>query len=457
MPDTIRRSRSYGQRRRLRGIGGFLAVAAFLAAVAPWPAAAAAAGAVAGGTGADRAPQHRSARDRLSCSGLRRRSVCCRDCNPAGAHAQPRRATGRRGRATRLRDCATKSIGPTQSSFPSLRSSSIGRRDRTSRRSRVIWRRSAYRRRIGCSHSAAGSIRAKPAPWTAAVDALRDRGEAFSMTLATLAGHPVEVQGRAIGGRAVLRLKDASGIKRELVELVARYERQSAELAALRALAEKMPAPVWARNAAGHLTFVNAAYARAVEAKTPADAIERGLELLDGTARDSIARQRAAGGLYTGRLRAVVAGARQIFDVLDVSTEAGSAGIGVDATEVETLRAALDPACRRAPPHARSTFYRRRHVRRRSPPDVLQCRLPRAVGPRRRSARSGPDRFGGDRDLARGAQAAGGAGFPPMESAPARGLPRRRSHGAYLASARRTDVTGGDDAQSRRRRHLYLP
>ncbi|MGB6464751.1 MAG: two-component sensor histidine kinase, partial [Xanthobacteraceae bacterium] len=38
-----------------------------------------------------------------------------------------------------------------------------------------------------------------------AVDALRARGEAFSMTLTTLAGHPIEVQGRAIGGRAVLR------------------------------------------------------------------------------------------------------------------------------------------------------------------------------------------------------------------------------------------------------------
>ena len=62
-----------------------------------------------------------------------------------------------------------------------------------------------------------------------AVEALRARGEAFSMTLTTLAGHPIEAQGRAIGGRAVLRLKDASGIKRELVELVGRYEKLSTE------------------------------------------------------------------------------------------------------------------------------------------------------------------------------------------------------------------------------------
>ena len=174
-----------------------------------------------------------------------------------------------------------------------------------------------------------------------AVDALRARGEAFSMTLTTLAGHPIEVQGRAIGGRAVLRLKDASGIKRDLVDLVGRYERQSIELAALRALAEKLPSPVWTRDAAGHLTFVNAAYTRAVEAKNAADAVARHLELLDSAARKTIAQARAGGGSYAGRHRAVAAGARRTFDVLDLGTETGSAGIGIDVTEVESLHGAL--------------------------------------------------------------------------------------------------------------------
>jgi signal transduction histidine kinase len=88
------------------------------------------------------------------------------------------------------------------------------------------------------------------------------------------------------------------------------------------------------------LTFVNAAYARAVEAKNAADAIDRRLELLDTAARDTIAQTRQGGG-YTGRLRAVVAGARRTFDVLDFPTATGSTGIGIDATEVETLRNVL--------------------------------------------------------------------------------------------------------------------
>jgi len=174
-----------------------------------------------------------------------------------------------------------------------------------------------------------------------AVEALRTRGEAFSMAFTTLGGQPIEAQGRTIAGRAVLRLKDASGVKRELLDLAGRHEALLHEVASLRALAERLPSPVWTRDAAGRLTFVNAAYAQAVEASDPRDAIERGLELLDSSARESIARTRTASGAYSGRLPAVVAGARRNFDVFDFRTDAGSVGLGIDATEAETMRSAL--------------------------------------------------------------------------------------------------------------------
>jgi signal transduction histidine kinase len=181
----------------------------------------------------------------------------------------------------------------------------------------------------------------KAAAMERAVAALRERGEPFAMTLTSLEGHPIEAQGRAIGGRAVLRLKDASGIKRELIQLMERFERISQEAAAYRGVLEALPSPVWIRDGAGRLAFVNAPYARAVDAKDTADAVARGLELLDSTARDNIASARKAGGRYAGRLRAVVAGSKRTLDVLDFATENGSAGIGMDATEAEAMRAAL--------------------------------------------------------------------------------------------------------------------
>jgi signal transduction histidine kinase len=181
----------------------------------------------------------------------------------------------------------------------------------------------------------------KAAVMARAMEALRARGEPFSMPLTTLAGHPIEAQGRALGGHAVLRLKDAGGIKRELVELLERYEDLATEAAALRAVVETLPSPVWTRDAAGRLTFVNAAYARAVDAKSATEAVDRRLEFLDQVARESIAQVRLAGRAYSGRLRAAIGGLQRTFEVLDFDTDAGSAGIGVDATEVETMRSAL--------------------------------------------------------------------------------------------------------------------
>jgi signal transduction histidine kinase len=175
-----------------------------------------------------------------------------------------------------------------------------------------------------------------------AVDALRARGESFGMQLMTLAGRAIEADGRAIGGRAVLRLRDVSGLKRELAELNARHEKLAGDVESLRMLIDAVPWPVWARNIDGALVFANAAYARAVEAKDASDAAARGLELLDRSVRDEASRARGAGKTYSSRVPIIVAGNRRSFDILDIPTRKGSAGIGIDATENEAARAALN-------------------------------------------------------------------------------------------------------------------
>jgi signal transduction histidine kinase len=174
-----------------------------------------------------------------------------------------------------------------------------------------------------------------------AVEALRRHGGAFAMTLTTRQGRPIEALGRVIAGRAVLRLKDAGAVRRELAQLAQRHEKMLTELASLRTLVETLPSPAWTRDAVGRLTFVNSAYAHAVEAPDAAYAVERNLELFDSTARETIAQTRNTGRAYSGRLPAIVAGTRRSFDVLDVPTETGSAGIGIDATESESMRSAL--------------------------------------------------------------------------------------------------------------------
>jgi signal transduction histidine kinase len=173
------------------------------------------------------------------------------------------------------------------------------------------------------------------------VDALRARGVGFAMTVITLAGRVIEARGQVAGGRAILRLREVSGIKHELAELAQRHQRQIDDGAALRALIEAMPAPVWAREPAGKLVFVNQAYARAVETKDGAEAIERGIELFDHGARGELLHAHAAAQAYSGRLPAVVTGERRSFDVTAVPAARGSAGIAFDASEAELMRAEL--------------------------------------------------------------------------------------------------------------------
>jgi signal transduction histidine kinase len=174
-----------------------------------------------------------------------------------------------------------------------------------------------------------------------AVDTLRSEGRGFAMTVTSRSGRPVEAEGRVLAGRAILRLRDVSGIEQELLDLAARHDELLSDVEIMRSLLDTLSAPVWARDAAGQLIFVNSAYARAVEAENPTDAVARELELLDQSARTEVARARAGGDTYVGRLPAVAAGMRRVFDVIDASSGAGSAGMAIDRTETETLRAEL--------------------------------------------------------------------------------------------------------------------
>jgi len=174
-----------------------------------------------------------------------------------------------------------------------------------------------------------------------AVETLRADGRGFVMTLTTRAGNPVEAEGRAIGGSAILRLRDVSGIARELMDLKGSDERLKADLALMRGLLDSLPAPAWARDRDGRLIFVNSAYARAVEAADAGDAVAREIELLDRTGRGEVERARTAAEAYTGRLPAIVRGERRMFDVVDVPNGDGSAGMAIDRTEAQTMRAEL--------------------------------------------------------------------------------------------------------------------
>ena len=174
-----------------------------------------------------------------------------------------------------------------------------------------------------------------------AVAALRARGVGFAMTLTTRADRLIEADGQVIGGRAVLRLRNVSGIKHELGDLLVRHHKQIEETEALRTLVDAVTVPIWTRDAAGKLIFANRAYARAVEARDGADVVERGIELFDRAARAGLLRADEAAQAYAARLPAIVSGTRRSFEVQSFPNRSGSTGIGIDVTEAERMRTDL--------------------------------------------------------------------------------------------------------------------
>lgn len=174
-----------------------------------------------------------------------------------------------------------------------------------------------------------------------AVDKLREAGESFLLNLTSSNGRAFEAMGRAVGGQAIVRIRELSGLRRELAETHLRHQALAEETEMLRGFATAAPWPIWAKDAKGRLNFANNAYARATETANATDAINRDVGLLDSADRHEMDRALATNGNFAARLPIVIGGERRSYDVHALAMDGGSAGIVIDASEAEGLHAAL--------------------------------------------------------------------------------------------------------------------
>jgi signal transduction histidine kinase len=175
-----------------------------------------------------------------------------------------------------------------------------------------------------------------------AVDALRETGEGFLLNLTTANGHAFEAIGRAIGGQAIVRIRELSSVRRELAETNSRHKALLEETEMLRGFAAAAPWPIWAKSTSGGLSYANAAYVRATEASSVADAVNRDLQLLDSAARGEMGRALNDHAAFTARLPIVIGGERRLYDVHALNINNGRAGIAIDASEATGLRDTLE-------------------------------------------------------------------------------------------------------------------
>ncbi len=137
------------------------------------------------------------------------------------------------------------------------------------------------------------------------VERLRQRGEGFQLSADGADGKRLEIEGRAVAGRAVMRIREVSGDRLERIRAEEQYGRLAGEMAALQAVLDAVPHQIWLRYADGRLAWVNKAYAEAVECRHPNEVIGKGLELIDRPLRERIAVENAEAP-YRGRIAAIL-------------------------------------------------------------------------------------------------------------------------------------------------------
>jgi signal transduction histidine kinase len=172
----------------------------------------------------------------------------------------------------------------------------------------------------------------------AAADRLRREGVAFQTVVRSRTGALLEAGGRTSGRRSILRLRELTGERRSFAELKEQAIFVINEMAAMRALADLLPVPLWRRNRTGRLIWVNAAYVRAVEAASPDAVLNAGIELLPSRTRDAIREAERTGATYSDHATAIVAGDRRRLRVFGRPIEDGSVGCAIDVSEVDAVR-----------------------------------------------------------------------------------------------------------------------
>ncbi len=176
----------------------------------------------------------------------------------------------------------------------------------------------------------------------ASLDQLFQLGRSFNIILRTAAADHVEAEGRATGGRAILRLRDVAGYKRDLARIIDQHQWLARDIHTMRALINALPMPVWLKSRDGRLSWVNAAYVRAVESANEDEVLSRQIELMDSRERHRALRAIAKGQEFRARMPLVIGKERKAHDVVMLPVEDAIAGAAIDVAAIKTAEDELE-------------------------------------------------------------------------------------------------------------------
>jgi len=159
-----------------------------------------------------------------------------------------------------------------------------------------------------------------------AIDALSDRGVAFSLTAHDRNGRAVSIRGRAVGGMAAVWLEPEVEAKSSAPDF--------------RAVLDALPIPVWLRDRTLSLIWGNRAFLSA--SGTPDIEVATATQIaLDKSERDLAGAARSEGQMLEAKRFAVVGGHRRALAFTHAPIEGGIVGSAIDVTEISNAEARL--------------------------------------------------------------------------------------------------------------------
>ncbi|NNC38229.1 MAG: PAS domain-containing sensor histidine kinase [Acidimicrobiales bacterium] len=176
------------------------------------------------------------------------------------------------------------------------------------------------------------------------VSNLRRKGEAFSATISMPGGKLIEADGNVAGAQVVLWLEDASIRGRDERDAITQFEVEKltalSDPIAFVDIMGKAPFPIWRMSGTGRIVWTNNAYLKAVGAENLQSVLDEQIQLDDACANQ--AKKALRDNALEKEARPIVmAGERKTSLITMFPISGGVAGMAVDASEAEQLRAAL--------------------------------------------------------------------------------------------------------------------
>ncbi len=136
----------------------------------------------------------------------------------------------------------------------------------------------------------------------ASLDKLFANGRSFGIILKTSVGGTLEAEGRAAGGRAVLRFKDVSTYKAEIARIDEQHSALARDIRSSRALLDTLRCRSGCATRRAASSGSIRPTSKRSEADTELEVLERQIELLEARQRKHVAKAVAAGQSYKARV-----------------------------------------------------------------------------------------------------------------------------------------------------------